>query len=106
VQRPVDEGLSPLGNSVAESLALARHMVLVAAPLGLLVGLAIAAYDWTVNELLWKRVTEHSLTLQILSPFVGLLLTGIVLRLFRTPSPSVADEVVKAYHEPGEARAS
>ena len=102
MQRPIDESLSPLGNSVAESLALARHMVLVAAPVGLLVGVAIAAYDWTVNELLWKHVTAHSVTLQILSPFVGLLLTGIALRLFRTPSPSMADEVVRAYHEPGE----
>ncbi len=102
MQRPVDESLSPFGNSVAESLVLARHMVLVAAPVGLLVGVAIAVYDWTVNELLWKRVTEHSVTLQILSPFVGLLLTGIALRLFRTPSPSMADEVVRAYHEPGE----
>jgi CIC family chloride channel protein len=102
VQRPVDEDLSPLGNSVAESLVLARHMVLVAAPIGLLVGVAIAAYDWAVNELLWKRVTQHSVALQIVSPFVGLLLTGVVLRLFRTPSPSMADEVVRAYHEPGE----
>jgi CIC family chloride channel protein len=101
-QHPIDESLSPFGNQVAESLVLARRMVLVAAPIGLLVGAAIAAYDWAVNELLWKRVTEHSLTLQILSPFAGLLLTGIVLRLFRTPSPSMADEVVKAYHEPGE----
>lgn len=102
MQHPVDESLSPLGNSVAESLALARYIVLVAAPLGLLVGVAIAAYDWTVNELLWKHVTEHSLGLQIASPFAALLLTGLVLRVFRTPSPSMADEVVKSYHEPGE----
>jgi CIC family chloride channel protein len=102
VSSPVDERLSPLGNQLAESLGLARHMVLVAAPIGLLVGVAIAAYDWTVNELLWRHVTEHSVTLQLLSPFAGLLLTGLALRLFRTPSPSMADEVVKAYHEPGE----
>ncbi len=100
--RPVDESLSPFGNQVAESLSTARYMVLVAAPVGVLVGLAIAAYDWTVNELLWKHVTEHSLALQIVSPIGGLLLTGVVLRLFRTPSPSMADEVVRAYHEPGD----
>ena len=97
-----DDRLSPLGHSVSESLDVGRHMLLVAAPVGALVGLAIAAYDWTVNELLWKRVTEHSVALQIVAPIVGLLLTGIILRLFRTPSSSMADEVVRAYHEPGE----
>lgn len=98
--RPVDEDLSPLGNSVAESLVLARHIVLVAAPVGVLVGLAIAAYDWTVNELLWKHVTGRSVELQILSPVLGLFLAGLALRLLRTPSPSMADEVVRAYHGP------
>jgi len=102
VQNPAEDGLSPLGTSVAESFALARHMVLVAAPVGLLVGLGIAAYDWTVNELLWRHVTERSVAIQIASPFFGLLLTGFVLHLFRTPTPSMADEVVRSYHEPGE----
>ncbi len=77
-------------------------MLLVAAPVGALVGLAIAAYDWAVNELLWKRVTSHAVELQIAAPIAGLFLTGLLLRLFRTPSSSMADEVVRAYHEPGE----
>lgn len=102
MSHPNDETLSPLGQSVSESVALARHMLLVAAPLGLLVGLAIAGYDWAVNELLWQRITALPTSIQILSPVAGLLLTGIVIRLTRTPSPSMADEVVKAYHEPGE----
>lgn len=102
MSRPVDEILSPLGQSVSEGVQLARHMLLVAAPLGLLVGLAIAAYDWTVNELLWKHVTAQPLVVQLASPLVGLLLTGVILRLTRTASPSMADEVVKAYHGPGE----
>ncbi len=76
-------------------------MLLVAAPVGVLVGLAIAAYDWTVNELLWRRITDQPVGLQLLAPFAGLLLTGIVLRLFRVTSSSMADEVVRAYHEPG-----
>ncbi len=101
-QHPVDESLSPFGNSLSEALTLARHMLLVAAPLGVLVGAAIAAYDWAVNDLLWRRVAERSPAVQIAAPFVGLLLTGILLRVFRTPSPSMADEVVRSYHEPGE----
>ena len=97
-----DDNLSQLGNSVSESFAVGRHMLLVAAPVGMLVGMAIAAYDWAVNEVLWKRIAEHSQALQIVAPFFGLLLTGVLLRLFRTPSSSMADEVVRAYHEPGE----
>ena len=77
-------------------------MILVAAPVGALVGLAIAAYDWAVNELLWGRITRYPVGLQVAAPIAGLLLTGLVLRLFRTPSSSMADEVVRAYHEPGE----
>jgi CIC family chloride channel protein len=97
--RTADQTLSPLGRSLSESLTLGRHLLLVAAPLGALVGLAIAAYDWVVNELLWKRVTEHSVAAQIAAPFFGMLLAGLVIRLFRVPSPSMADEVVKAYHD-------
>jgi len=92
----------PGGGPLQEGLALARHMLLVAAPLGALVGLAIAAYDWVVNELLWRRVTAQPLPVQLLAPLAGLALTGLLLRLFRTPSSAMADEVVRAYHEPGE----
>ncbi|HET9552242.1 MAG TPA: chloride channel protein [Anaeromyxobacteraceae bacterium] len=81
---------------------MGRHMVFVAAPVGALVGLAIAAYDWAVNDLLWRRITAHSVGLQVVAPFFGLLLTGLLLRLFRTPSTAMADEVVRSYHEPGE----
>jgi CIC family chloride channel protein len=97
--RPVDESLSPFARSFGESLTLGRHLLLVAAPLGLLVGLAIAAYDWVVNELLWKSITQRAVGVQIAAPFFAMLLAGLLLRLFRVPSPSMADEVVKAYHD-------
>lgn len=99
---PAPEDLPPLGSSIGESLALGRHLVLVAAPLGLLVGLAIAGYDWVVNELLWKNVAARPLPVQLAAPFFALLLAGVLLRAFRVPSPSMADEVVKAYHAPGQ----
>jgi CIC family chloride channel protein len=102
LQPTSDNHASPLSQSLSESLELGRQMLLVAAPVGALVGLAIAAYDWAVNELLWRRVTGQPLWLQLAAPVVGLFLTGAILRLFRTPSSSMADEVVRAYHEPGE----
>lgn len=91
----------PATRSVQESLSLARHMALVAAPVGAAVGVAIAAYDWVVTELLLRRVLAQTPAVQILAPLVGLILTGLLLRLFRTPSSAMADEVVRAYHEPG-----
>ena len=97
-----DDHLSPLGNSVRESLATGRYVLLVAAPIGVLVGVAIAAYDYVVNEVLWARVLERPVAYQIVAPFFGLLFAGVLLRIFRVPSSSMADEVVKAYHAPGE----
>ena len=87
-------------SAFAETLSTARYLLLVAAPLGALVGVAIAAYDWTVNELLWKHVTAQPLWIQLASPTVAMLLAGLILQLFRVRSSSMADEVVKAYHEP------
>lgn len=98
----LDPNRTTAGGPLQEGLALARHMLLVAAPLGALVGLAIAGYDWIVNELLWSRIAARPLAVQLLAPLGGLLLTGLLLRAFRTPSSAMADEVVRAYHEPGE----
>ncbi len=96
-----DDRISPLGRSLNESLLIARHVLVVAAPMGILVGLAIAAYDWTINELLWSHVTRYRATLQMWLPLAAMIAAGIILRLFRVPSSSMADEVVDAYHRPG-----
>jgi CIC family chloride channel protein len=69
--------------------------------MGILVGLAIAAYDWTINELLWAHVTRYRATLQMWSPLLAMIVAGILLRVFRVPTSSMADEVVDAYHRPG-----
>jgi CIC family chloride channel protein len=95
-----DVTLSPFGLSVSESLRMAKYLALVVAPVGAIVGFAIGIYDWVVNELLWKRVTEHSLAVQICAPALGMLITGCLLRAFRVRSSSMADEVVSAYHDP------
>lgn len=100
--RPSDkhDTTTPLGRSIGSNLETARYLLLVAAPLGVLVGCAIAGYDWIVNELLWKRVTASPLEVQILSPALGMLLAGLILQLFRVRSSAMADEVVRAYHTP------
>jgi CIC family chloride channel protein len=90
-----------VGRSLGENLSVGRHMLLVAAPLGALVGLAVAAYDYLVNQLLWPHVLAQPVAFQVVAPSLGLLLTGLLLKLFRTPSSAMAD-VVRAYHEPGE----
>ena len=91
---------APIGNSVGESLVAIRYLLLVAAPLGALVGLAIAAYDWLVNEVLWSHVVALPLPFQLCAPALAMLLAGLILQSFRVASPSMADEVVAAYHHP------
>jgi CIC family chloride channel protein len=92
---------TPLNRRLSEHLALARHVFLVAAPLGILVGAAIAGYDYLVNTLLWDTFSSHlSPVFLSLLPVAGMALTGAVLSLFRVTSSSMADEVVLAYHRP------
>lgn len=100
-QEPEETSLdTPLGQTARESFASIRYLLLVAAPMGALVGCAIAAYDWTINELLWKNVTALPVEIQIASPILALFLTGCILRAFRITDTSMADEVVRAYHDP------
>lgn len=90
-----------LGAAPNETLDRIRHVLLVAAPMGVLVGLAIAGYDWTINELLWARVTRYPVVVQMWAPLAAMVLAGLILKLFRVPTSSMADEVVAAYHRPG-----
>lgn len=88
-------------NTLNEHFHMARRTFLVAAPFGILVGAAIAAYDYAVNELLWRTFTIHlSPGLLCLMPIAAMVLTGAILSLFRVKSSSMADEVVRAYHRP------
>jgi CIC family chloride channel protein len=95
-QRP-----SRLAESLSEHFDTARYVFMVAAPLGILVGTAIAGYDYVVNELLWSSLSRHLAPLTLcFMPIVALTLTGVILSLFRVKSSSMADEVVRAYHRP------
>lgn len=95
-----DDRLSPRERTFADRIAEARVLLLIAAPMGLAVGCAIAGYDYVVNELLWKRVTQAPLWAQLSSPALAMLLAGLILQLFRVRSSSMADEVVASYHAP------
>jgi CIC family chloride channel protein len=85
----------------AEHRRLALHLAFVAAPVGALVGVAIAAYDYLVNSVLWEHVTRLvPMPWLCAAPFVALTLSGTIIALFGVRSTAMADEVVRAYHEP------
>ena len=98
--------LSGPGSLIPESifenhLRTAVHLATVGVPVGIIVGTAIAGYDYTVNTLLWDTFLRHFPPQALcLLPIAGMLLTGIILSAFRVSSPSMADEVVRAYHNP------
>jgi CIC family chloride channel protein len=97
----VRERPNAFADNLTEHFRTARHVFLVAAPFGVIVGAAIAGYDYLVNELLWKQFTTHlSPELLCLMPIAAMVLTGLIMSLFRVKSSSMADEVVRAYHRP------
>lgn len=96
---PAGDAPTPVATTVRRSIADARYLLLVAAPLGALVGCAVAGYDWVVNDVLWAGVTAQPLAVQLVSPFFAMLVAGLVLHAFRVRSSAMADEVVQAYHE-------
>jgi chloride channel protein, CIC family len=87
--------------NLTEHFRVARHVFLVAAPIGMVVGAAIAGYDYIVNVVLWERFLHTFPPLVLcLIPIAGMFLTGLILAVFRVPNSSMADEVVRAYHKP------
>lgn len=94
---------TPLREALNEHMDVARHVLLVAAPVGIVVGAAIAGYDYAVNTFLWETFSLRLSPIVLsLLPIAGMLLTGAILAVFRVSSPSMADEVVRAYHSPGQ----
>lgn len=87
---------------LTEHFRVARHVFLVAAPVGALVGAAVAGYDYVVNVVLWEQLVHRlSPSALCILPIAAMLLTGIILTVFRVPTSSMADEVVMAYHQRG-----
>lgn len=97
----VRERPNALARNLTEHFRTARYVFLVAAPMGIIVGVAIAGYDYLVNQLLWHTfVTKFSAKILCLFPIMAMSITALILSLFRVKSSSMADEVVRAYHRP------
>lgn len=78
---------------------LAVHVVLVAIPVGVVVGIAVAGYDYVVNSLVWGTFSrELSIPLLCVLPVIGMLLTGFIVHYMKLPSVAMADEIVNMYH--------
>jgi CIC family chloride channel protein len=98
---PKSQRPTAFAENLDEHFRIARHVFLVAAPIGVVVGAAIAGYDFVVNALLWEHFSRWLSPLQLsFLPIAGMILTGLILTLFRVPTSSMADEVVLAYHRP------
>lgn len=92
---------TPVSSLLSSNLKMAAHIATVAVPVGFIVGCCIAAYDFVVNEVLWNYFSKNFLApILCLLPLLGMILTGLILRTFRVRSPSMADEIVRAYHNP------
>ncbi len=101
------QGASPQPTQAAlvqlinDNLKTARHVALVSVPIGLTAGAAISAYDYLVNVVLWDRFSGSLSPLALcFLPLIGMVLTGLILQIFRVESSAMADEVVSAYHNP------
>jgi CIC family chloride channel protein len=91
----------PILKLINSNLKMAIHIALVGVPIGIVVGAAIAAYDYIINTFLWDyfSVSFAPVILSML-PLVGMVLTGIIMKTFKVQSSSMADDIVRAYHDP------
>ena len=78
-----------------------REILLVAAVTGLVVGFAVAAFEYLTVRVLLETVEEWPVWLVSIMPAVGLAVAYLVLR-YAGPdlSPSNADEYLKSFHQP------
>lgn len=78
-----------------------RETVLLAAVIGGLTGLAVAAFDSITADALLARLTAAPVAIEVLGPLVGLVGAAAALRwLAHGASPSTADEYIKAVPDP------
>ena len=77
-----------------------HRILLLAAVTGVLVGLAVAAFEQVVGRWLLEWTLDLPTPVLFLAPFGGVLLAWVALRyLGPNASPSLSDEYLVAYHE-------
>jgi CIC family chloride channel protein len=96
---------SPGGSSPPDELAHwtsklqeLRHLTLVAVPVGVLAGVGVSALEALCNRLLWAHFVTAAPVLRLVFPVVGLLLSGLILRILKVRSVGMLNEVVVHYH--------
>jgi CIC family chloride channel protein len=78
-----------------------REIVVIAAVIGGLTGLAVAAFESVTSDAILARVTTAPVWLEVVAPLAGLLVAAAALRwLADGATPSTADEYIKAVPDP------
>jgi len=77
-----------------------QRTVVLAVATGIVVGLAVALFEYVAAGMVLERILDARLAVQMAAPGVGLLLATLALRWFaRRASPSTADEYVNYFHD-------
>ncbi len=79
-----------------------RHLILIAAPVGILAGAGVSLLEYICNRLLWEHLSEQALLLRLSFPILGLLISGWILHRLKVSSVGMLNEVVLHYHSPPE----
>lgn len=90
----IDEFLSKGLHGIRTSKAAIVNGICI----GLFVGALIAFYDWIVTDIAINNFKNIPPYLLGSLPLVGMILTGLIVKLFRIKRTSMADEIVYAYH--------
>jgi CIC family chloride channel protein len=78
-----------------------QQVLVLAGATGVVVGLAVAVFDWVTADVLLDRVLELSPAAAAGAPLVGLVLAAALLRwLAGRASPATADEYIRNFHDP------
>jgi CIC family chloride channel protein len=77
----------------------AARLLSASAGLGVLVGLAVSAFEWITVEFVLHTVEELPLAAQAVAPLLGLAIATLVLRTIgRGASNSTSDEYINSFH--------
>jgi CIC family chloride channel protein len=78
-----------------------RYAVVFAALTGVLTGLVMAGFEFVVVRIMLERLLDAPVWVMALAPAIGLVLCALVLATVgKGASPALADEYIRAFHEP------